>query len=96
MNPTVLSSLIRNKLPDAVVRDDSCDVVRVQWQGRSAYAEPLPNVGFHILISLRALPESSESVPTPQLLDYGADESEAADKIAYWLKRVAAVALDRH
>ena len=94
MNPAVLSSLIRKKLPDAVVRDDSCDIVRVLWQGRTAYAEPLQGVGFQVFISLRALPESSKSVPAPQLLDYGADESEAADKLVYWLKIVATHSLD--
>jgi hypothetical protein len=31
MEISILSSLIRNKMPDAVVRDDHCDVVRVAW-----------------------------------------------------------------
>jgi len=96
MKTSVLASLVRNKLPDAVVRDDHCDVVRVSWQGRIAFVEPHEEIGIQIRLSLRPIPDASDSVPPPQLLDFAPDPSEAAEKVVFWLKRVDAISIDRY
>ena len=89
MKNSILASLVRNKLPDAVVRDDHCDVVRVAWQGRTAYAEPHEGTGFQVRVTLRPIPDSSDSVPAPHLVDFAEDPSEAATKIVHWLGKAA-------
>ena len=89
METSILASLLRNKLPDAVVRDDSCDVVRVAWNGHSAYVETHEGTGFQVRVALRPISGASESVPAPQVVDFAEDPSEAAEKTVHWLRKVA-------
>jgi hypothetical protein len=92
MDLSELSMLIQVKLPDAVVLRIQSNSLWVSWQGRTADVEPQEEAGFRVSVALRPIPNSSDSVPAPHLVDFAEDAHDAAEKIAFWLRR--AVALD--
>ena len=96
MESSAIRELLLQRIPDAVVRDDVCDAVRVFWRGRTAFAEPHEGAGIQIRVALPAIPDGSKVVPDPHLLDFAVEPCEAADKIAFWLQRIAATRLDAY
>lgn len=91
MDKEAAKGLLQELLPDADVRIDQCDVIRIFWQRRAAFLRHTDDRGIELRILLTGEPNAPDFLTGPSIVDYGLDERDAIAKLSKWLRKVVEV-----
>jgi hypothetical protein len=99
MDKSLVKSRLIALLPDADVRIDKSEIVRVYWRRRIAFIhQPPEDSNEEIVVAIELLvvnpyPDLSSIEPCPKIVDKAYSEEDAAEKAAKWLAKVVEVQL---